>query len=90
MKKKYCDDLPSIKEFEEAIKIMKKNKSPGFDGIPVELYKLFWNEIKTYLYNALLKSFTVEDLTITQRMSIISLIHKKAIEIKIKIIEPFF
>lgn len=56
---------------------MKKNKSPGFDGIPVELYKLFWNEIKTYLYNALLKSFTVEDLTITLRMSIISLIHKK-------------
>lgn len=38
----------------------------------------------------MLKSFTVEDLTITLRMSIISLIHKKAIEIKIKIIEPFF
>lgn len=66
---------------------MKNNKSPGLNEISVEFYKLYWNEIKTYFYDALLKSFTVEELTITHKMSVISLIHeKKAIETMLKTI----
>lgn len=56
---------------------MKNNKSPGLDEIPVQFYKLFLNEIKTYFYDALMKSFTVEELSITRRISVINLITQK-------------
>ena len=32
---------------------MQSNKSPGRDGLPDEIYKLFWKEIPPYLLNAL-------------------------------------
>lgn len=30
---------------------MKENKSPGQDGLPVEFYKYFWEEIKHTYYD---------------------------------------
>ena len=42
-------------ECKEAIRTMKNNKSPGSDGISVEFYKLFWEDIKQfYLYSIIL------------------------------------
>ena len=39
----------SEEECFEAIKIMKKNKSPGHDGLPIEFFiKLFGQKLKTY------------------------------------------
>ena len=32
-----------------AIKKMKSNKSPGEDGLPIEFYRPFWNEIGGFL-----------------------------------------
>ena len=52
-----CDNLPSLNECENAIKLMKNNKSPGLDGLPAEFYKLFWNDIKDYFYESLLKKY---------------------------------
>jgi len=37
-------------ECNETVSNMKNNKSPGSDGISVELYKLFWKKYKTSLY----------------------------------------
>ena len=31
-----------------ALKEMQNNKSPGSDGITVEFYKIFWNDIKIH------------------------------------------
>lgn len=66
-----------MKECEEAIKSMKNDKSLGLDWIPIYFYKLFWNEIKTYFYDSFFKSVIVEELTTTQRVALISLMHKK-------------
>ena len=46
--KQECDSLPSLIECENAMKLMKNNKSPGLDGLPAEFYKIFWNDIKYY------------------------------------------
>ena len=86
--KQICEDIPTLKECEEAIKSMKNNKSPGNDGIPVEFYKLFWNDIKSYFYKSLLKSFEIEELCTTQKLSLISLIHKKGDKSNIKNYRP--
>ena len=72
-----CDNLPSLTECENAIKLMKNNKSPGLDGLPAEFYKLFWNDIKDYFYESLLKSIECGMLPYTQRNAVISLILKK-------------
>ena len=41
-----------LQETEKAMKMMQLNKSPGEDGLPIEFYRAFWNEIKTYLFNS--------------------------------------
>ena len=40
-----CDGEVSLQECERAINTIKSNKSPGEDGLPIEFYKAFWNEI---------------------------------------------
>ena len=59
-----------------ALKEMQNNKSPGSDGITIEFYKIFWNDIKTHLINSLNYSFNNENLTTLQKQGIISLIPK--------------
>ena len=44
-----CDDLLNEYECGLALKEMQNNKSPGSDGIAIEFYKIFWNDIKTHL-----------------------------------------
>ena len=50
-----------------SLKDMKNNKSPGSDGITTEFYKLFWNDIKTYLINSLNYSLQNGELTELQK-----------------------
>ena len=43
-------DLPlSIEELHTAVFTMKDNKASGTDGLPIEFYKMFWNELKDKL-----------------------------------------
>ena len=55
---------------------MKNNKSPGSDGLTTEFYKIFWNDIKTYLTNSLNFSFVNGELTDLQKQSIITILPK--------------
>ena len=56
---------------------MKNQKSPGSDGITVEFYKLFWNDIKQYYINSINHSFQIGSLNELQKQSIITLIPKQ-------------
>lgn len=71
-----CEGTITLQECESVIKKFKKNKSPGNDGIPVEFYLEFWNEIKQPLINCYNYSFENGLLTTSQRQAIISLISK--------------
>ena len=53
MKKQSLEGNITKKECETALSVMKNNKSPGFDGIPVEFYKTFWADIHTFLIDSL-------------------------------------
>ena len=54
-------------ELLKALKSTKQNKSPGNYGLPSEFYKVFWNDIKCYLLNALNASYYNKKLSITQK-----------------------
>ena len=69
---------PYLKEnVSKLSKSMESGKSPGTDGLPVELYKVFWKDVSTFLTISLNRSYQKGNLAITQRRGIISLIPKK-------------
>ena len=47
--KELCENQISEEEIKKAVSDMQNNKSPGPDGIPIEFYKIFWNDIKDVL-----------------------------------------
>ena len=55
---------------------MKNNKTPGNDGIPIEFYKIFWNQIGKFLLRSLNEAFIKGELSITQKQSVITCIPK--------------
>ena len=56
---------------------MNNGKSPGNDGLTKEFYMCFFNEIFNQLIAALNDSFTVGQLSTSQRQATITLIEKK-------------
>lgn len=66
----------SEEELFEALKSMKDGSAPGSDGLPVEFYKFFWNSIKGFYLESLEYSLKNDYLSPSQRLGVISLIHK--------------
>ena len=66
----------NLEEIFCAIKEMNNGSAPGSDGIPVEFYKLFYNEIKDILFQNFNHSFLSKTLPHSQQVGIISLLHK--------------
>ena len=66
-----------LDEVKKAIKMMQVNKSPGEDGLPIEFYRAFWDDIKDYLFNSYNYSLNCGMLSITQKRGVISLLPKK-------------
>ena len=70
-------DKPILKlEISEAIKKMKKGKSPGINGLPIEFYLSFWSIIENPLYEMIKECIDKEEMTTTMKQGIITLIPK--------------
>ena len=48
----------TLDELFEALHGMKKGKTPGSNGFPVEFFKTFWNELGPFLLRAVNESLT--------------------------------
>ena len=72
-----CEGLLSAAECLQSLKTMESGKSPGKDGLPAEFYKIFWNDVSTFLIDALNMSFSKAYLSISQRRGLITLLPKK-------------
>ena len=72
-----CEGELSAAECFESLKTMEMGKSPGTDGLPAEFYKVFWNDVSTYLLASLNSSLSKGHLSISQRRGLITLIPKK-------------
>ena len=64
-------------ECRNAILNMKINKSPGSDGLPVEFYITFWDDIKSILMNSLNAAYHKGELSPSQKRGILTLLYKK-------------
>ena len=74
--KKICEGLITFHECELVVKEFKCNKSPGNDGLSIEFYKQFWNEIKHELIDCYNYSLEIGELSNSQKQAIISLLDK--------------
>jgi hypothetical protein len=75
------EGMISEEECAKAIKSMQNGKSPGTDGLPVEFYKIFWKNIKKLVMNSFSYSYENENMSISQKQSIIALLSPKKIMI---------
>ena len=66
----------TIEELGETLRKLSNNKSPGSDGFPYEFFKIFWAEIKYFLYRSLLHGLVKGELSVTQREGLITLVPK--------------
>ena len=78
--KEKCEGTLTKAECLQALKSVKPGETPGSDGLPIEFYKVFWNEISDCLLNAINYAYTEGKFSISQRRGIIKLIPKKDAE----------
>ena len=74
--REYQNTAFGINEIAEAVKLMKNNKCPGPDGIPVDFYKIFWAQIKQVFFAAITACFNEESLHKSASRGVLSLIPK--------------
>lgn len=73
-----CLDSPLLlEEFSQAVNQMPNCKTPGCDGLPVEIYKVLWSRIKNLVYEAMIHALETKELAQAMRRGVITLIPKK-------------
>ena len=74
----FCDKQISREEVRNIVfKKMSKNKSFGLDGLPVEFYQRFWNDLEDFFLILLDIIYKEGQLSNSQRKSVITLLYKK-------------
>ena len=63
-------------EVASALKAMNRGSAPGNDGIPIEIYQVFWHHLKVPLLDCVDFSFRNGILPLTERVGVINLVHK--------------
>lgn len=78
---KVCQDIISLEECTNAVKLMKRGKSPGSDGLTSDFYKFFWIDIQIAVFESLIYGFNCSKLSVEQRRGILRLLPKKGKDI---------
>ena len=71
-----CDSKVTINEIKTALFSMKKEKSPGIDGLSVEFYINFWEIIQKPLFCMYEECISQKEMSTTMKQGIMSLIPK--------------
>ena len=74
--RKELDSVIIDKEARSAVFGLKENRSPGLDGVPIEFYQWFWDDIKG-LYLGFLNELKKGSIPKGKNTSVIKLIYKK-------------
>ena len=75
--KTFCDAHLNEEELFQTLKLFRKNKSPGLDGLTAEFYITFWDQLKHMLLLVYENSFSLGILPESLRVGVITLIEKK-------------
>ena len=66
----------TYEELDIAVRGLKKERTPGPDGIPADFYKVFWSEIRELLYKVYESAYAEEQLPELTMSGILNLIPK--------------
>ena len=77
--KKGRDGQLTVTEYFNTLSSFKNNKTSGNDGLTVEFYKAFWNQIGNMLVDCLISSHEHGELSTSQKQALI-IYWKKKIE----------
>ena len=72
-----CEGPVTEKECYDAIMSMACDKSPGTDGLPVNFYRMFWDDLKELVCNVFNTCFHDGELCPSMKRGIITLLPKK-------------
>ena len=75
------DQCITESEIFDAIMTLKKGKTPGCDGLPIEFYVKFWKVLRTPLMELYDKVVETGKLNTSARKGVINLIPKKSLEL---------
>ena len=71
-----CNAPITKTEVRRAIKMMKRAKTPGDDGLPIELYEAVWDELEPAFFEMLEESYAKGTLHLSARSGVLNLIPK--------------
>ncbi|KAJ1526351.1 hypothetical protein ONE63_009500 [Megalurothrips usitatus] len=80
----HCDTPLTEEEILESIKKAQLNRAPGLDGIPIEFYKFFWDQIKIIFLKVVQNFHQTGELPASMKKIVISPIPKKGDRLQIK------
>ena len=83
-----CDNPITVDEVTQVVLTLKKNKSPGNDGLTFEFYQAIWQELKPIFMKMLCETFQKRILPDSTKKSIITLIFKKGDRTQLKNYRP--
>ena len=66
----------TYQEITTAARSLSRGKSPGIDGLPVEAYQVFWNEIGPVLYQSYCRSYELKKFIPSAMKGVLNLIPK--------------
>ena len=70
------DKPVTSQELGQALEDLNNNKAAGCDGIPPDLYKVFWSKLEKIYFEMIIQSINKGQLHLTARRGIISLLEK--------------
>ena len=74
------EKYPESNEFINAIEHIKEDRAPGLDGIGIEFYKIFWEDLKDLYTDMIDEVWLFEILPLSMRTSVISSIFKDGLK----------
>ena len=74
--KNSCEGRVNLDELGRGLRELNNGSSPGLDGLSTEFYKVFWCKIAKLLVSSFNFSFDKGSLSYSQKLAVITLIHK--------------
>ena len=72
-----CETEITLAECTQAVKGLKRGKTPGTDGLTADFYQVFWQDVKDLVLDSLQYGFINGKLSTEQKRSILRLLPKK-------------
>ena len=73
----FCEAEITLEECKEVLKTFSNNKSPGNDGLTIEFYQTFWDDICKDFFNCIQYSYIHGEMSVSQRQAVITLLEKE-------------